>query len=426
MNFQNTKEFALRLDSEDPLASYRERFVLDEQDVIYLDGNSLGRLPLQTKDKMNHLIEYEWGTRLIRSWNESWYDKPAKTAALISRLIGAKKSEVAVADSTSVNLYKLAKAAMGIQKGRTKIVSDNLNFPTDLYVLQGLASDSETGHSLELVRSRDGISIETEDIERAIDGNTALVVLSLVSYKSAFLYDMDSISKLAREKGALILWDLSHAAGAVPVDLNGCNADMAVGCTYKYLNGGPGAPAYLFVRETLQDELESPIWGWFGDLDPFEFRTDYKPAQGIRKFMAGTPPVMSLTALEPALNISLCAGVEKIREKSIKQTEYLLHLYSEFLEEQGFLPGSPLDHHRRGSHVTLKHPEAYRICKALINPSDSGLKVIPDFRAPDNIRLGVAPLYNSFEEIYLAVERILQITKSKLYEDFSPLRKGVT
>ncbi len=424
--FNQDIETARKLDELDPLKSYRERFVINEPDVIYLDGNSLGRLPMQSREKLHHLIEYEWGTRLIRSWNESWYEKPQKAAKLIARVIGADKKEVAVTDSTSVNLYKLAKAALKYRKGRKKIVSDVLNFPTDLYVLQGIVNDSEEGHKLELVPSHDGISVRSSDVEEYIDEDTALVVLSLVSYKSSFFYNIEEITKIAHKKGALILWDLSHAAGSVPVDISKSGSDLAVGCTYKYLNGGPGSPAYLYVNSSLIDKLESPVWGWFGDSDPFAFRTEYSPAEGIEKFSVGTPPVMSLSAIEPALNITLCAGIEKTREKSVKQTEYLLFLVNEYLNELGFESGSPSASERRGSHVTIRHPEGFRICKALINPPDSGMKVIPDFRSPDNIRLGIAPLYNTYQEIWMAVNRIREITANGLFEEFTGLRDGVT
>ena len=424
--FNQDIETARKLDELDPLSSYRERFVISEPDVIYLDGNSLGRLSMQSREKLHHLIDYEWGTRLIRSWNESWYEKPQKAAKLIARVIGADKKEVAVTDSTSVNLYKLAKAALRYRKGRKKIVSDALNFPTDLYVLQGIVNDSEDGYKLELVPSHDGISVRSSDVEEYIDEDTALVVLSLVSYKSSFFYDIEEVTKIAHKKGALILWDLSHAAGSVPVDIGKSGADLAVGCTYKYLNGGPGSPAFLYVKESLIDKLESPVWGWFGHSDPFSFRTDYEPARGIDKFLVGTPPMMSLSAIEPALNITLCAGIEKTREKSVKQTEYLLYLVNEYLSELGFEPGSPSSYERRGSHVTIRHPEGYRICKALINPPDSGMKIIPDFRSPDNIRLGIAPLYNTYQEIWMAIKRIREITVNGHFKEFSDMRDGVT
>jgi len=424
--FNQDIETARKLDELDPLSSYRERFVISEPDVIYLDGNSLGRLSMQSREKLHHLIDYEWGTRLIRSWNESWYEKPQKAAKLIARVVGADKKEVVVTDSTSVNLYKLAKAALRYRKGRKKIVSDALNFPTDLYVLQGIVNDSEDGYKLELVPSHDGISVRSSDVEEYIDEDTALVVLSLVSYKSSFFYDIEEVTKIAHKKGALILWDLSHAAGSVPVDIGKSGADLAVGCTYKYLNGGPGSPAFLYVKESLIDKLESPVWGWFGHSDPFSFRTDYEPARGIDKFLVGTPPMMSLSAIEPALNITLCAGIEKTREKSVKQTEYLLYLVNEYLSELGFESGSPSSYERRGSHVTIRHPEGYRICKALINPPDSGMKIIPDFRSPDNIRLGIAPLYNTYQEIWMAIKRIREITVNGHFKEFSDMRDGVT
>jgi kynureninase len=279
---------------------------------------------------------------------------------------------------------------------------------------------------LDLIPSRDGRSVEIEDIEKGIDEDTAVVVLSLVSFKSSFFYDLERVTQIAHDNGALVIWDLSHAVGAVPIDLDKAGADMAVGCTYKYLNGGPGSPAFLYINESLQNDVVSPIWGWFGDKDPFSFRMDYDPAEGINRFKVGTPPVMSLSAIEPALNISLCAGIEKTRAKSVMQTEYLVFLVKEYLGGRNFELGSPGDPDKRGSHITIKHEEGYRICKSLISPPDSGTKVIPDFREPDNIRLGVAPLYNTYEEIFTAVRRIEEITREKLYEVYSVDREGVT
>jgi kynureninase len=237
---------------------------------------------------------------------------------------------------------------------------------------------------------------------------------------------MKEVTEYAQKKGALVLWDLSHSVGAVPIRLNECNADLAVGCSYKYLNGGPGAPAFLYVREDLQEKITSPVWGWFGEENPFEFKLDYRPARGIRKFLAGTPPVISMSAIEPALDIILEAGIERIREKSIRQTEYMIELTDQLLTPLDFSVGSPRDPEKRGSHISIQHPEAYRICKAMIDPERGEYSVIPDFREPDNIRLGITPLYTSFEEIYRAVKLVEEITKSGLYQSYSLERNSVT
>jgi len=423
---ETNPEFADKLDQADPLKKYRERFIIPEPEVIYLDGNSLGRLTIAAKEKLNHIVDYEWGTRLIRSWNEGWYDKSADAARLISRIIGARHDEVLVADSTSVNLFKLSSAALKLQEGRKKIISDEMNFPTDLYILQGLIAQDRPDYRLKLIRSEDGISPDLEELKREIDEDTALVVLSMVAFKSGYLYDIKEITRLAHQKGALVLWDLSHAAGAVPVDLQESGADFAIGCTYKYLNGGPGSPAYMYVRKDLIPDAVSPLWGWFGDRDPFSFNLDYNAPDSIRKFLVGTPPILSLAIIEPALNVTLCAGIEKIREKSIRQSEYLIYLIGEFLEPLGFFLGSPQNPERRGSHISLRHPEGFRICKALINAEGIEYKVIPDFREPDNIRLGIAPLYNSYKEIYNAVQAIRTIVKNGIYKKQSGSRESVT
>ena len=424
--FKSGIEFSRRMDAQDPLKDFRKHFYIPETDIIYLDGNSLGRLPEKTREKIQHTTDYEWGTRLIRSWNEGWYERSSDVSSKLARIIGAEEDEVITCDSTSLNLYKLAYAAVKKQPGRTKIVSDNLNFPTDLYILQGIIAQLGPEYELVLAKSKDGLTIDMQTLEETIDENTALVVLSHVTFKSAFMYNMKAVTALAHRKGALMLWDLSHAAGAVPVALNINNVDLAIGCTYKYLNGGPGSPAYLYVKKELQDQLSPPIWGWFGENDPFSFDLQYKPAAGIKKFLVGTPPVLSLEAILPGLDIIILAGMESIRQKSVLQTEYLIYLFENLLEPIGFTIGSPVDADMRGSHISLQHPEAYRICKALINPKRAAIKVIPDFRKPDNIRIGITPLYTSFSEIFLSIERIKKVVEEKEFELFSVEMDAVT
>jgi kynureninase len=413
-------------DNKDELKEFKSRFELNDPNLIYMDGNSLGVLPKTTQPRMNEVIEKEWGERLIRSWNEGWYDRSQKIADKIARLIGAQPDEVIVADSTSVNLFKLAYGALKLQTDRSKIISDNLNFPSDIYLLQGLREVFGNKHQITLAESKDGIQVPIETYEKLIDSNTALVTLSHVVFKSAYMYDMKAITELAHQSGALMLWDLSHAVGAVPVDLNDCNVDLAIGCTYKYLNGGPGSLAFLYVRKDLQEKLESPIWGWFGEDNPFEFGLEYRPAKGIRKFLAGTPPLLSLSAIEPAVDIMLEAGMDKIREKSVQQTELLIQLFKEKLQILGYSLGSPSESAQRGSHISLKHPEAYRICKALINPEIGGKTVIPDFREPDNIRLGITPLYTTYNDIWDTVEQLEMIVNKRLYDKFNKAKDAVT
>lgn len=426
IEFKSGIEFAGKMDLEDPLSAYRRRFFVADENTIYLDGNSLGRLPLTTSQEIQQLTEHQWGTRLIRSWNEGWYGKSQELGNKLARILGAGEGEVIVCDSTSLNLYKLAFAAMIHHRGRKKIVSDTLNFPTDLYVLQGIVEQSGEDYELVLAQSKDGQTIEIQELERVVDQDTALVVLSHVAFKSAFMYDMKKVTELVHDKGAFMLWDLSHAAGAVPVDLNEWGVDLAIGCTYKYLNGGPGSPAYLFVNQGLQEKLTPPVWGWFGDEDPFSFDLHYKPAGGIRKFLVGTPPVLSQHAIGPGLDIILEAGIENIRRKSALQTEYLIFLYDHYLRDIGFSLGSPRHIDMRGSHISLQHPEGYRICKALIEPTTDSVVMIPDFRKPDNIRIGLTPLYTSFREILMFVERLTEIVLEKEYEHFSSEMEGVT
>ncbi|MDB4303857.1 kynureninase [Desulfosarcina sp.] len=426
MQYKPGKDFALQMDDADPLRSFQKEFYIAEPDTIYLDGNSLGRLPLASRELIQNQTDFQWGERLIRSWNEGWYELSAKLGSKIAKTIGAKEDEVITCDSTSLNLYKLAYAAIKSQKGRTKIISDELNFPTDLYILQGILNQFGTAYELELVKSLDSQTIDAKTLADAIDENTALVVLSHVAFKSAFMYDMKKVNRLAHQKGALVLWDLSHSAGIYPINLNESGSDLAIGCTYKYLNGGPGSPAYLYVKSELQEHLDSPVWGWFGDHDPFSFKLDFKAVQGIKKFLVGTPPVLSMGAIEPGLDILLDAGLENIREKSVLQSDYLIFLFHQLLEPHGFLLGSPAVSAHRGSHISIQHPEAYRICKALINPPDKTYKVIPDFREPDNIRIGIAPLYNSFSDIFLAVDRINKIMTEKIFLKISPDRESVT
>jgi kynureninase len=424
--FNLTIDFARQLDENDVLSDYRKRFYFADENTIYLDGNSLGRLPLITKDLLEKVVEKQWGTDLIESWNKNWYTKSGVLGNKIAQIIGASDGEVIVSDSTSVNLYKLAKAAIKFQNGKTRIVSDVFNFPTDLYILQGIVQEFGNDYELILAISKDEISIDLDDLKSKINENTALVVLSMVAFKSAFLYNANEITDWAHKKGALVLWDLSHAAGAITVELNKTNADLAVGCTYKYLNGGPGSPAFLYVRKDLQEKLNSPIQGWFGEENPFEFGLNYMPASGIRKFMTGTPPVLNLLAIEPGLDMLIEAGMENINEKRLKLSEYFFSLTMKILSKYGFEIGSPLDSAQRGSHISLKHQEAYRICQSLIHPINSKIKIIPDFREPDNIRFGLTPLYTNFIEIWKTVERLKNIMKTTEYQYFSNERKSVT
>jgi kynureninase len=329
---------------------------------------------------------------------------------------------VTVADSTTVNLFKLALAALRAQPDRRKIVTDDLNFPSDLYALQGICQLLGPDYHVEVVPSPDGIHGPVAGLARAIDDNTALVTLSHTVFKSAYTYDMAAITEVAHCKGALVLWDLSHAAGSVEVNLQRAHTDLAIGCTYKYLNGGPGAPAFLYVRQDLQELLRNPIQGWMGQANMFNFGLEYERAPGLPHFLTGTPPVLATLAIEPGVDLLLEAGMARLRAKSAQQTEYFIALWATELAPLGFTLNTPRDAAVRGSHISLGHEDAWRIDQALIND----LGVLPDFRKPDNIRFGITPLYTSFTEIYEAVMRTKQVVTEQLYLNYSLENTKVT
>lgn len=424
MDFQPTRSFALTLDARDELAPFREAFVIHDPNLLYMDGNSLGRLPKAARHRLQAVLEEEWGRDLIRSWNSAgWWQAPLRVGEKIARLVGAAPGQIIVTDSVSLDLFKLSIAALELLPSRKRILTDALNFPSDLYILQGIVRLLGGRHEIVRIGSRDDdLTPDLDQLARDLDESTALVTFSHVLFKSGYLYDMPEITRLAHRKGALVLWDLSHSVGAVPIELDACEVDFAVGCTYKYLNGGPGAPAFLYVNRRLQEKALSPIWGWWGQKEPFAFDLDYAPAQGVNRFLVGSQPMLSLLTLEAALEPLLQAGMERIRHKSIQLTEYLIYLFDQFLAPLGFTLGSPRDFERRGSHVSLRHPEGYRINRALIEE----MNVIPDFRAPNNIRLGLAPLYTSFLEVWETIDRIRRATLEKRYENYPQERLAVT
>ncbi len=410
------------LDALDPLAPFRQRFQINDPDLIYLDGNSLGRLPKTTADHVKKVVEHQWGDRLIRSWNEGWMQISEQIGDKIATILGASPGEIILADSTSVNLYKLALAAMLKQSGRHKIITDDMNFPSDIYILESICHLLGKPYQVEIITSDDDIYGPAERIQQAVDQGTALVSLSHTTFKSGFTYDMESITRSAHKAGALVLWDLSHSAGVVPISLNQIKADLAVGCTYKYLNGGPGSPAFLYVRKDHQRELANPISGWFGHKNIFDFDLQYAPADGIRRFLSGTQPIISSSAVQGGIALIQEAGLEQIREKSVKLTQYLIELWQTQLVSHNLCLKSPAEKERRGSHVTLAHPEGQRIALALINQ----MKIVPDFREPDNIRFGLSPLYTTFEELYTAVDRIRIVVEQELYKKYEPKAGSVT
>lgn len=415
------RAYALARDAADPLTSYRSQFV-DDGTLIYMDGNSLGRLPHATATRLRQATDTEWGQQLIRGWQHGWYEAPQRIGDAIGGLLGAAPGTTIACDSTSINLFKLVVAALRMRPGRTTIVSDTLNFPSDLYIIQGAIDLLAAGHTLQLVPAHDGLTVRDEDLNAVIDDTTALVLLSHVAFKSGFLYDMAAITRQAHAAGALVLWDLSHSAGVIPTALDTWNVDFAVGCCYKYLNGGPGAPAYLYVNARHQQDAVSPIWGWFGRKAPFGFDLDYTPAAGIDRWLAGTPPMLSLLAIEPGVAMIAEAGIDTVRAKAVALTEYAIALVDALPARLGFSIGSPRAAVQRGSHVSVRHAEGYRICRALIER----LNVLPDFREPDNIRLGMAPLTTSFVDVWETIDRIRRALDEGIYTEFSATRNAVT
>ena len=382
-------------DAADPLRAWRGRFDLPEG-VIYLDGNSLGAAPRTVHERLRAAMADEWATSLIRSWNRhDWIGAPARIGGKIAPLIGAQPNEVIVADSTSVNLFKLLVAALAARPGRKAIVTEAGNFPTDLYVAQGVQA------------LMDGVSLRvapTPDLPGAIDDGVALVVLTHVHYKSAVRLDMAGLTRAAHDAGALILWDLSHSAGAVEVDLGAAGADLAVGCGYKYLNGGPGAPAWLYVAERLQASLVSPLTGWMGHGDPFAFDDTYRPADGITRFLCGTPPMLSLLALESGIDVFDGVDMRVLEGKGQRLASLFIELVEDRCAGHSLTLLTPRDPAARGSHVSFAHPHAWPIMQALI---DRG--VIGDFRAPNVLRCGFTPLYLGFEDVWRAVDTLQAI-----------------
>ena len=406
-----TRADAEKLDKADPLAHTRALFQLPDG-VIYLDGNSLGALPAAVPARMAHAIEHEWGVGLIRSWNDAdWYPAPQRVGNRIAKLIGANDGEVICADSTGVNLFKVLVAALRMRPGRKRIVGERGNFPTDVYIASGVAE----------LMGAELAAVEPDEVLGAIDSNTAIVSLTHVNYKTGRVYDMAGITQRAHEVGALVVWDLCHTAGAMPCDLNGCNADFAVGCGYKYLNGGPGAPAFVFVAKRHQDAVRQPITGWHGHLRPFEFTHEYEAGAGIDRMLVGTASQLGLISLEAALEAFDGVELAALRRKSQALTGLFIELADQ--ELSGFGLASPRDAAQRGSQVSLiTHDDGYAIMQALISRG-----VIGDYRAPDILRFGFAPLYVRYVDVWDAIATIKDVMATGAWNTPEFLqRKAVT
>jgi kynureninase len=402
---------AEELDANDPLAEFRDRFVVGDG-LIYLDGNSLGRLPKAAIDATRTLVEDEWANELVFGW-EHWIDQGVAVGDKLAPLIGASPGEVAVCDQTSINLYKVAGAAL-TASGRTDIVTDRGNFPSDRYILESIA----TAHGGKIVWLDEDPM--TEQIRHAITDSVGVVSLSHVAYRSGMMHDGAAVTRIAHDGGAYMVWDLAHSAGSVPVALNDWNADLAVGCTYKYLNGGPGAPGYLYVRSDLQEALEQPIPGWYSHTNQFAMSAEYEPAPTIRRFIVGTPPMASLVTAEVGIDLTAEAGIDAMRQKSLSLTDLFIEGI-DALGNTGLSVVTPRNPGSRGSHVTLAHDNAYQISQAL-----RAHRVIPDFREPNLVRFGFTPLYTTFAEVVQAIEIISSVMDSHEYHQYPATRLAVT
>ena len=396
---------AAALDSKDPLAHFRDQFIgsADPKIVAYLDGNSLGRPLKATRDRISRFVEDIWGSRLIRAWDEGWMDDPVRIGNDIGRVVlGAAPGQTVVGDSTSVMLYKWIRAAVASQPGREEIIADVGNFPTDRFVLEGIAA--ELGMRLTWLETDRASGVTVGQVADVISSQTALILLSDVAYRSGYLADVAKITALVHDHDALMLWDLCHSAGVIPRRLDEWQVDLAVGCTYKYLNGGPGAPAFGYVRADLQNRLRQPIQGWMGSADPFTMAGHYVPSDGIRRFLSGTPSIIGMLAMQDMLSLIEQAGLEAIRAKSIALTEFAIAVSDELLSSLGVHLASPRDPARRGSHVTLEHPKFDKATAQLWN-----LGVIPDFRPPNGLRIGLSPLSTSFSEVHRGLTAVREV-----------------
>lgn len=396
---------ALELDAADPLAGYRDHFVGTDTDLSYLDGNSLGRPLKRTVTDISSFIQDSWGGRLIRGWDEEWLELPEKIGDQLGRaVLGAAPGQTIIADSTTVVLYKLIRAALAAvtDPARTEIVLDTDNFPTDRYLVEGIAR--EEGLTLRWIDADPASGVTVEQVRDATGPATAVVVLSQIAYRSGFLADLPGITAAIHDAGALVVWDLCHSAGSVEIALDDADVDFAAGCTYKYLNGGPGSPAFAYINARHLAGLQQPIWGWMGRKDAFEMGPGYEAAPGIRGFLSGTPAIFGMLAMRGTLDLIEEAGMAALREKSRLLTAYALELYDAWLAPAGVQLSTPRAAERRGSHVTIDHP-AFREMTATLWDQD----VIPDFRAPQGLRIGLSPLSTSFAELYRGVAAIREL-----------------
>jgi kynureninase len=412
------------LDQNDPLKTFKNRFTHQENE-IYLDGNSLGKLPKSVLSKLEDTLQNQWGKQLIRSWNENWLELPLRLSKKYETLLNASAGEIVFGESTSVRLYQILFALIESRNYPNQLITDSLNFPTDLYVLQGLAKHFSK-LSIQSIQYGQEILADIEQLKEEIQTKPGIICLSLVTYKSAYCYPMKALNEWAAQNKSIIVWDLSHAVGAIPIDFKKTKTKIALGCTYKYMNGGPGSPAFLFVQKELHNLLQNPIQGWFGHLKPFDFDPQYKAAQGLERFNNGTPSILSMQAVEAGVDLILEAGIKNLRAKSVALSEMLIDEITKELETLGFELESPKNSISRGSHIAIAHPHAWQICQALIQGDTLAPKIIPDFRPPHFIRIGITPLYNSYEDLWWLINQLRVIVTSKAYLNFGEAKSQVT
>jgi kynureninase len=417
-------KIALEKDSHDDLKKFKSKF-LNNSNEIYLDGNSLGKLPLKSIENLNETINKQWGQNLIRSWNDNWLKMSEKINFKMSKLINSDNDEVLVGESTSVNLYKILYCLLNSNQYKKTLVTDCLNFPSDNYIIEGLKDYTEK-KEISILNYNNNLSCKIDVLKKSIQENPGIYCLSLVTYKSSFLYPIKELNEFAENNKSIIVWDCSHAIGVINIDVKDSKTKAAIGCTYKFLNGGPGSPSFLYVSKDILSHLQNPIKGWFGHSKPFNFENKYKPADNINKFNAGTPSVLSLIPVNTGLDIVLEAGITNIRNKSIELGEYLIKIIKDELLKFDVKIASPIESSSRGSHITIQHKEAWRICKLLIKGDETRKKIIPDFRPEDNIRLGFSPLYVSFIDLFETVMAIKTILENKEYLKIDNSKSEVT
>tara|TARA_B100000900_G_scaffold109547_1_gene91407 strand:+ start:1243 stop:2508 length:1266 start_codon:yes stop_codon:yes gene_type:complete len=418
------KQIAIEKDNNDDLKSFKSRFVNNDNE-IYLDGNSLGKLPVVTENDLITAVKNEWGQNLISSWNDNWLKMSEKINFKMSKLINSDNDEVLVGESTSVNLYKILYCLLDSNQYKKNLVTDCLNFPSDNYIIEGLKDHTEK-KEITILNYNNNLSCNIDILKKSIQENPGIYCLSLVTYKSSFLYPIKELNEFAENNKSIIVWDCSHAIGVVNIDVKDSKTKAAIGCTYKFLNSGPGSPSFLYVSKDILNHLQNPIKGWFGHSKPFDFENKYKPADNINKFNAGTPSVLSLIPVNTGLDLVLEAGIMNIRNKSIELGEYLIKIINIELNKFDVKITSPIESKSRGSHITIQHTEAWKICKLLIEGGNNRKRIIPDFRPENNIRLGFSPLYVSFIDLYETVIAIKDILENKEYLKIDDSKPEVT